>query len=204
MGFPQKNYPDHLDTEIGGVARAFPSTHWSRILRGPDGGPRAAGSISLRRRESLEALAAAYWKPVYAYMRTRWARSNEDAKDCTQAFFLWMLESGFLETASPERGRFRGYIKQALENFLTDLERKRTTLKRGGGHRFVPVDDEERPALELIDSSERSPGDVLDELWRSELLERGLGTLERELMEVGKQTVFEVFRDYFLTDSDID
>ena len=91
------------------MARAFPSTRWSRIL--------GTGSRS-NTTPDVEALALAYWRPVYGFVRARWARTDEEALDSTQDFFLWMLEGGFLERADPSRGRFRGFLKASLSNFF--------------------------------------------------------------------------------------
>ena len=51
--------------------------------------------------EGLGRVCSKYWKPVYAYVRAAWAKSNEDAKDLTQAFFLWLLEERVLEQFDP-------------------------------------------------------------------------------------------------------
>jgi DNA-directed RNA polymerase specialized sigma24 family protein len=74
------------DTAIEGLQRDFPSTLWTQVLQ-------AHGRDEELRRSAWEELARKYWKPVYAYVRAAWARSNEDAKDLTQDFFAWMLKS---------------------------------------------------------------------------------------------------------------
>jgi RNA polymerase sigma-70 factor (ECF subfamily) len=46
------------------LAGRFPTTHWSRVV--------AAGDPETpRAREALGALCAAYWFPLYAYVRSR-------------------------------------------------------------------------------------------------------------------------------------
>ncbi|MDA1266888.1 MAG: sigma factor, partial [Planctomycetota bacterium] len=112
--------------DLGGAA--FPSTCWSRLLEGEDG------------RQGLETLATRYWRPVAAYVRTRWARSDEEALDAAQDYFLWVLEAGLLAKVDPTRGSFRGFLKASLANFVHDQARKRRTRKRGGDHHFVPLD----------------------------------------------------------------
>src|SRR5262245_30432523 len=102
------------DTDLGGANRHFPSTCWSRFSGNP------AGS-----REAVESLAEGYWKPVYAYIRSKWAKTNEDAKDATQDFFVWMVEGDFISRADPSRGRFRAFVKVALDHYLGGEERKR-------------------------------------------------------------------------------
>jgi len=63
------------------AANAFPSraAPSSKPLR----------SIDAEERErALEALCAAYWKPVYKYVRLRWNRPADVAQDLTQRFFV--------------------------------------------------------------------------------------------------------------------
>ena len=57
---------------------------------------RAASTDSEVRADAFQTLVAAYWKPVYKYLRIRWQRSDEDAKDLTQEFFTRLIEKDFL------------------------------------------------------------------------------------------------------------
>jgi RNA polymerase sigma-70 factor (ECF subfamily) len=111
------------DTELGRGPGGFPSTRWSVVLSARDA--QAPG-----RRDSLEALLRAYWRPVYLYIRQAWRRSNEDAKDATQEFLTRLVEGGVLEKYEREKGRFRAYLKGALRHFLMDLEKGATRQKR--------------------------------------------------------------------------
>lgn len=180
------------DTAIGGWGRGFPSTQWSQFLRGPAGD-------DATRKSSLQALALKYWKPVYYYIRLRWSKSNEDAKDLTQDFFLWMMETDFVGQADPQRGRFRSFVKVALEQYLRGEERKRRTQKRGGEHRILNLDG---AAFEVPDPSEPASGEIMDEAWKDELLARATGHLAESYRREGKETYFQVFREYYLRESD--
>jgi len=57
-------------------AARFPTTHWSRVVTAGD--PNAPGAEA-----ALGELCAAYWYPLYAFIR-RQGRSPEDAADLTQ------------------------------------------------------------------------------------------------------------------------
>src|SRR5947209_7892091 len=114
---------DSRDTNLDARGRDFPSTCWSRLLDGFGSPDRSAS------RRAAEELARNYWKPIYAYVRSAWSKSIEDAKDLTQGFFVWMMESDFLSRADPGRGRFRGFLKVALKHFLGMDERARGALK---------------------------------------------------------------------------
>ena len=152
------------DTSLGGVARRdFPTTAWSQLAAG-------AGADEPARRRALETLARGYWKPVYAYLRARRSLSNEDAKDLTQDFFAWMAETDFLARADRSRGRFRAFLKTALDHYLSHEQERRRALKRGGGQVLLAMDD--LPKAEIIDPRGRAPEEVLDEAWRAGLLTR--------------------------------
>lgn len=167
----------------------FPSTAWSRIALGNDEDPRAA----------WEELARRYAGPVAGYVRTRWARTDEAARDLTQEFFLRVFEGGLLARADPVRGSFRAFLKTALANFVRDLARREGAARRGGRDRHVPLDDAALP-----EAGERAPDEVLDDLWRAQLVGEALARLERALRAEDKGQAFEIFRAYHLAEDDVD
>jgi RNA polymerase sigma-70 factor (ECF subfamily) len=166
------------DTTLGGPDRAFPTTQWSQVLGAQDPA-------------RFDALVRAYWKPAYAYIRVAWKKSNEDAKDLTQAFFARLLQNGRLGAVRTEGGRFRSYLKQALRNFLIDAERAAEVRRP-----VEPVFTFETDPIEV--ASGETPDRVFDREWCSCLLEASLRRLERQLAEEGKAAYFEAFRAYLL------
>jgi RNA polymerase sigma-70 factor (ECF subfamily) len=147
------------ETRVAGPA-SFEPTRWSLVLSA-----QAPGDPKYL--ESWDALVGLYWRPVYLAVRFRWNRPIEEAKDLTQAFFAEMFDGG-LRGYAPERGRFRTFLRAALDNFLRNARRDATRLKRGG--RAVPV--------ELADDAVVAPADDLFEReWRRSLFERGLAEL---------------------------
>ena len=180
------------DTVLGGPRRDFPSTCWSRFLASP--------GQEADRAQAMEVLASTYWKPIFAYIRTGWAKSNEDAKDLTQGFFLWMMETGFADRADPRRGRFRAFLKTSLKNFLAQEEERRRALKRGGGHSRIPLDEEWTSRLPVREGQD--PESRLDEVWKSELILRALALLEEKLRKEDREECFRIFQDYHLSGSD--
>ena len=80
----------------------------------------------------MERLIALYWKPVYWHVRSRWRKSNEDAKELTQEFFTSLLERGALAQVRGE-GRFRAFLRACLQHFLLQQHRFEGREKRGGG-----------------------------------------------------------------------
>src|SRR5262245_20324830 len=101
------------ETAIGGASRDFPSTRWSLILSS-----RGTGEA---RRAALGELLEAYWRPLYFFARRK-GRSVEAAKDAVQGFLAHLLEKDdFLARLDPAKGRFRGYLKTALDHWLVNL-----------------------------------------------------------------------------------
>jgi RNA polymerase sigma-70 factor (ECF subfamily) len=160
----------------------FPSTLWTQVLN-------VAESDSRKRRAAWEELAARYWRPVYVHIRAQRSRSGEEALDLTQSFFAWMIETAFPGRADPRRGRFRHFLKSALENFLRMDARARSRLKRGGDRRFISLD-----RADLSDAAGASPDSAYENAWKRELLMRAAMSLKEKYERCGKGIHFEIFR----------
>jgi hypothetical protein len=85
----------------------FPQTRWSVV-------DAARGADPHEKARALETLFAAYWKPVYKYVRLRWNRPAEDAQDLTQGFFAELLERELLAKYDPAKSRLRTYCARNL------------------------------------------------------------------------------------------
>jgi len=167
---------------LSGRGEEFPRTRWTMIRDATD--PR-----SPTYRDSLEILAGSYWRPVYAYFRRKWGKTNEEAKDLTQDFFADLTEREFLGNISGCRGRFRSYVKACLDNFVRLEHRYRSAQKRGGGVARV--------ALEIgegFEPSDRaSPDDVFLQEWIGAILDGALQELEREYAGRDQSGTFALF-----------
>jgi DNA-directed RNA polymerase specialized sigma24 family protein len=183
-----------IDTSIGGEARRFPST-------GPDS-ERFRDPARPEYRRALEDLCRRYWKPVYYYVRLSWARSNEDAKDLTQAFFAGILEGDSLANYRSERGGFRAFLKTLLARFVGHRHEADLRLKRGGGRIVVRLDD--GPALEaaVLSHRETPPSDVFDRQWLAELLRGAVDRVGAAFGAGGREAQFRVFEAHDLCDGD--
>jgi RNA polymerase sigma-70 factor (ECF subfamily) len=175
------------DTSLGGGQREFPQTLWDVILRARD----ADAAV---RRDGLEDLCRRYWKPVYRYLRVSWAKTNEDAKDLTQAFFLWLMEGETLARYQPERAGFRAYLKSLLKHFVQHQEDAVRRLKRGGGVRILPLDG----ALPVADPASPDPESTFDAAWRGALVADALGRVRERLQSRGRGLQYEVYEAYEL------
>lgn len=180
--------PDRMSGQEPPGHAPFPSTIWAQFL-------------DTRSGSNLAHLAERYWKPIFAFIRARHSGSVDDAFDLTQEFFVRMMETDFADRADPVRGRFRAYVKAALKNFLSHEARDRRRLKRGGGKRLLSFN----AGADLPDPPDpgaATPEAALDEAWRREVVLRARARLDAELRASGKHVYADVFREYYLDQSD--
>jgi RNA polymerase sigma-70 factor (ECF subfamily) len=170
-------------TTLGGSQEAFPDTTAGVVggfARGPEG---------------LDELCRRYWKPVYAYVRAAWAKSNEDAKDLTQAFFLWLMEQDALARYDPGRGRLRAYLKTLLRRFVGHKEAAMNRLKRGGGVRVFSIDDSRAPELSGAGSD---PDQLFDRAWVLEVVGAAVERVKARCASGASLLAFQVYEAYAL------
>jgi len=178
------------DTSQGGPRPDFPDTAWD-VVHGA-----AAGSTHVRR-ASLEELCQRYWKPLYHYLRVARAKSNDDAKDLTQAFFLWLMEREPLKRFDPQRGSFRGYIQSLLRHFVQHQDKADHSLKRGGGVRLLDLDGENGPRGDaLIDPQTQDPDRAFDHAWMSTLVVNAVECIRRRYNAKGWTERFRVYEEH--------
>lgn len=180
-------------TELGGARKDFPATtaNFQAQLRDP---------ATLARMSVMETLAARYWKPVYHFLRMSYSKSNEDAKDLAQAFFVWLLERDLLLRFDPSRSTFRTFLKGVLRNFAGNEHQALHRLKRGGGAAHVSI-DVAAAALERGDV-ETDPEKMFDRLWLKEVLHRAVDRVRARCQASQRIIPFLVFQQYDLDQSD--
>lgn len=165
----------------------FATTRWSIVI--------AAGQRSDAAAEAaLAGLCEAYWLPLYEFARRR-GYSAADAGDMTQEFFARLLEKAFLQSADPERGRFRAFLLTAFKRFLSKEREHDLALKRGGGLNLISLDLERAESqcrIEPID--DRTPESLFERRWAITLLDRVLHMLDEEYSRKGKQLFFKMCR----------
>ena len=147
-------------------------------------------------RQALEELCCAYWFPLYAYSR-RHGYGPDDAMDLTQTFFVDLLENSWLKKADPERGRFRSFLLTVFRRFLTDQQKQRQAIKRGGDRRILSIDAgtaEQRFQLEPTDSE--TAADIFERQWAMALLERVHTRLRDDYAEKKRSNQFDVLQQY--------
>lgn len=154
------------------------------------------------RTRSADTLITAYWKPVYKYIRVKWRKPNEDAKDLTQAFFTRALEKEFFASFDPVKGRFRTFLRTCLDGFLANEEKADGRFKRGGDVIHLPLEFE--TAEGEIVQTEIPSGEDLDKYfdaeWVRHLFALTVEALREDCAARGREILFEVFERYDLED----
>jgi RNA polymerase sigma factor (sigma-70 family) len=181
------------DTGIGGSRSKFPTTHHYAILA-------ARSNDSVERSRAMEVIIAAYWKPVYKYTRVQWRKSNEDAKDLTQAFFTRILEKEILENFDPSRAKFRTYLRTCLDGFLANEQKAAERQKRGGDAIILSLDYEsaegELKQMEIPDS--QNTEEYFEKEWVRSFFDFCLMELKKNLETKGKLVQFHLFERYHM------
>src|ERR1700757_4129607 len=142
----------------------FPATRWSVLA--------AARSADGRERSrAIDTLCAAYWKPVYKYIRLRWNRAAADAQDLTQAFFAELLERELLSRFDASKSRLRTYLRVCVDSFVMNEEKAARRQKRGGNIEHVALDfagAEEELGAATIDAGSLASPESLEEFFEKE------------------------------------
>jgi hypothetical protein len=185
------------DTDLGGPAANFPATHCSLV--------RAAGSPDpVVRRQAQDILIAAYWKPVYKYIRVRWKSDNEIAKDLTQAFFAAALEQGFFDRFDPAKAKFRTFVRLCVDGVVAKDRRAFASIKRGGDIEVFPLDYSavEAELARQKHAANFDPDDYFRQEWVRGLFAAAVDELRQRCAAVGKEQPFKLFERYDLEGPD--
>jgi RNA polymerase sigma factor (sigma-70 family) len=184
------------DEDFSSSGDRFPPTRRSVI--------EAARSIDAGEREqALEALCAAYWKPIYKYVRWRWKRPAEEAQDLTQEFFAELLERELLDRFDARKSRLRTYLRVCVDSLVMNEDKAGRRQKRGGSIPHVALDfaaaEEE---LGAIDPAKIASPESLEEFFEKEWV-RSLFALAvedlRNLCELRERArTFHLFESYDL------
>lgn len=151
----------------------FPSTRWSLLQKVREGTEEEAHA-------ALETLCRAYWQPLYCVARRR-QLNEHDAQDAVQGFFESILRRETFSSADETVGKLRQLLLHAFDNFCTQLWKKATRLKRGGGVEHVCLDlvMEHHKAEKVYQGSDPSQSveALYNREWANALLSRALEAL---------------------------
>ena len=185
------------ETAIGEGDGRFPATRWSAVQRAQSADPG-------ERRQAEEMLLAAYWKPIYKYLRLRWRRSNEDAKDLTQEFFYRLVEKSILDGYDPGKARLRTYLRVCLDRLVQNKDRGKRRIKRGGHIQKVSLDFDaaESELARSLPAETESMETYFEREWLRSLMALVVDALESDCEERGRPIDFALFERYDLCDDD--
>jgi len=171
----------------------FPTTRWSAIAG-------ARSKDPAERSRASDSIANVYWKPIYKYIRVKWQKSSEDAKDLTQGFFARALEKDFFGAYDSSKARFRTFIRVCVDGYISNEDRAVHRSKRGGDYRIESVDFEN--AEREIDLSKTATMDSMEDYfyreWVRSLFSLVVETLRQECTAKMKTVQFEIFERHDL------
>jgi RNA polymerase sigma factor (sigma-70 family) len=170
----------------------------------------AVGSIDAKERErALESLCAAYWRPIYKYIRLRWNRPAEEAQDLTQGFFVEVLERELLEKFDPKKGRLRTFLRVCVDSFVSNEDKACRRQKRGGNVPHIALDfaaAEEELGGAVMDPAAIPSPESLEEFFEKEWLRSLFSLAMEELRELcnarQRERTFRLFEAYDLEGDD--
>jgi RNA polymerase sigma factor (sigma-70 family) len=172
---------------------AFPLTRHSvvRAMAAADPAVRTA---------AFDAIVRGYWRPVYAYIRLRWRRDAEDARDLTQDFFARALEKAYLARYDPSKARFRTFLRTCLDAFVANAQQHADRLKRGGAYRIEPLDFDraERDVASQLRADQPDPEACFRREWIRALFAAAVDDLRARCDERGHPLAFALFTRYDL------
>ena len=161
----------------------FPETHWTLIANATLNGDGEG-------RKALTRLCERYYVPVRKFIL--WTgRSDAEADDLTQAFFLHLCEKGIVHQADRLRGRFRSFVISVLKHFLSHHDRRAAAVKRGGEIEIIPLEPE-------IHDAEAAGEDraQFDRQWAITLMERSLAAVFAELAQARGDAPAEILKQF--------
>ena len=162
-----------MTAEVPHTFGPFPQTQWSLVaLAGGDQGRQSA---------ALEEFLRRYLPALRSHLVHRRRLNRDEAEDLLQAFICDKIIQGrLIAKAVQGRGRFRGFLRRTLDNYLfTELRRRRQPA--------LPID-------EHIDSGPaEEPSDSFDVPWAREVVRSALERMQEECRASGREDVWGVF-----------
>jgi RNA polymerase sigma-70 factor (ECF subfamily) len=175
------------------VAR-FPTTHWSCVVAAGD---RDAPDAQ----QALAELCAAYWFPLYAFIRRK-GHGPDDALDLTQGYFAQLLEKRLIAAADPAKGRFRSFLLADCTHFLAHSRKRDRAGKRGGGAIPLSIDARDAEGRYLNEPAHnQTPERLFERDWALALLATVLAQLRAEYHNSGRTEAFQALKGSLTEDA---
>jgi DNA-directed RNA polymerase specialized sigma24 family protein len=167
----------------------FATTRWTLVIA-------ASGTDEAAKEKALADLCAAYWRPIFAYIRRR-GHGVEQAKDLTQEFLGRVLERDWLAGLTREGSKFRAFLLVAVKRFLAVEYERQSAQKRGGGAIALSLDSADimEPA-----SPDETPERAYDRRWALTVIDRAAERLRAEASASGRTALFARVAGYLSGD----
>jgi DNA-directed RNA polymerase specialized sigma24 family protein len=165
----------------------FPTTIWSEIARLRQADSEAA-------RIALDSLLAKYGPPLKACLVRQFRVDEDQAADWFQSF-VWkkVLLKNLFTSADRNRGKFRTFLVNTLQNFVRDEIEHAARQRRSPSGGLVSLEDEEVVKQEPPDNRD-DPSHALDVAWARGVVAETLRQMQAECEGKGNQRIWEVFR----------
>jgi RNA polymerase sigma factor (sigma-70 family) len=165
----------------------------------------ARSGDAAERERALDLLFAAYWKPIYKYLRLKFSQPPQDAQDLTQGFFAELLERDLLARFDPVRSRLRTYLRLCTDSFVLNEIKAASRKKRGGEFSHVALDfsaAEDELRTQAIDPAEIPSPESVEEFFEKEWIRSLFSSAVEDLRLLcearSKQKAFALFESYDL------
>jgi DNA-directed RNA polymerase specialized sigma24 family protein len=155
-----------------------------------------------QRERARAAVAAAYWSPLYKYLRLHRKLAREDAEDLVQGFLSTAFERGWLDRFDPARARFRTFMRVCADRYVANWRQAAARHKRGGGAVHLPLDfagaEEElgRDAPRVEEDRDA----LFDREFVRALFARAVDRVRADLAASGRERQFALFERHDLSD----
>jgi len=108
--------------------RSIPNTDWTLVAQA------GAAPASAPQKQALQSLLLQYLPALSAHVISKWRVPAERAEELLQAFLAAkVLKGNLIGQARREKGRFRGFIRKTLDDFVISQIRHAAAKKRSPG-----------------------------------------------------------------------
>lgn len=150
----------------------------------------------------MEAIATAYWRPVYKYIRLRWKLEPEDAQDMTQEFFARLIENEFLAKYDAAKARMRTFLRSCIDHMMMNRARDAMREKRGNRTAHLSLDFADAEHELAAARVPASMDEFFEREWVRSLFQLAVERLNERCEGAGKQKQFAMFQACDLADED--
>ncbi len=186
------DYPD-----TGTPRDRFPVTRLSAIVA-------SSSSDQEERTRAFEVLVSAYWMPVYKYVRIKWNKPSEDARDLTQGFFLEAIEKNFFGRYDASKAKFRTFLRTCLDGLVANENKAASRIKRGGDATILSLDfdgAEEQLKIGMAPAA-NATDEYFEKEWARSVFSVALESFRAQMLDARKETQLRLFERYVLEDDD--